>query len=76
MGVPTLTLEQKQRESKSKGIEMCAEKKKEYRNEDKGLRFVENLISPKVAEESAHSKGAQERTLPCLRDAVLVSYAQ
>lgn len=52
MGVPTLTLEQKQRESKSKGIEMCAEKKREYRNEDKGLRFVENLNSPKVAEES------------------------
>lgn len=52
MGVPTLTLEQKQGESKSKGIEMCAEKKKEYRNEDKGLRFVETLNSPKVAEES------------------------
>ena len=31
---------------------MCAEEKKEERNEDKGLRFVESLNSPQVAEES------------------------
>lgn len=81
MWVPTPTLEQKQRESKSKGIEMCAEEKKEERNEDKGLRFVESLNSPKVAEESVsgweHTRWRSTgRTLPCLRGAVLVSYAQ